>query len=626
MHVVQLLAQIGAILLLGRLLGRLLRRLRQPAVIAEILAGIVLGPSLLGLIWPAGLDALFPASSFPVLGMASQLGLVFFMFLVGLEFDSGLLRGQGKASVAISNAGILVPFALGSLASIPLHATLAPEGVSRLAFGLFLGTAMSVTAFPVLARILAERRLIRTPIGALALAAAAVDDVTAWCLLAFVVAVAGASGVGPAIQTTALALVYILVMWKVVRPALARVGPRAGQQVSTDTVAFVFLLLLASAAVTELIGIHALFGAFALGAIMPRERGLPAILVEKIEDFVTIVLLPLFFAYSGLRTQIGLLDDAGAWITTAGIIAVACIGKFGGTAIAARLTGLNLRSSAAIGVLMNTRGLMELVVLNIGLDLGVISQELFAMMVIMALVTTWITSPLLARILPAKAMAEAAAPDVPASVSPTAGVLLCVSDPAIAPGLIGLGRAWTRRSGGTVWALHLRPTERLSESLRKEGEGLDDDPLQEVARAAESAGLAVESLSFPSAVPGEDIARVAQLKGVPLVLIGMHRSAIRGESLGGTAGAILALSPCDVGVLVDRGLREVRRVGLMAATGPHAAAAERLAARLEAEGASLHRLNGMEGVVGLDLLVAPFGTPIPDEDSTSWLLVHDREA
>lgn len=612
-----------------------MRRLGQPTVIAEILAGILLGPSLLGIVWPGALDALFPAASLSVLGTTAQLGLVFFMFLVGLEFDPALLRGQGRASVAISNAGIVVPFLLGLLTSIPLYDTLAPEGVSKLAFGLFLGAAMSVTAFPVLARILAEKRLLHTRVGALALASAAVDDVTAWCLLAFVVAVAGASGIGPALLTTALALTYVLVMWKGVRPMLARIGPRAGHAVSSDTIAFVFLVLLASAAATEAIGIHALFGAFLLGTILPRDRGLHTVLVAKIEDFVTIVLLPLFFAYSGLRTQIGLLDDASAWVTTLGIIAVACVGKFGGTAVAARLSGLDLRSSAAIGVLMNTRGLMELVVLNIGLDLGVISKELFAMMVIMALVTTWITSPLLERIFPAAKMAEEAAHtprDVRTLAEPAPAVLMCVSDPGIAPALVHLADAWTRRSKGKVWALYLSPTARLSESMHGPDRG--EDPLHVVASTAAGVGLAVDSLSFPSATPGEDIVRMARLKRVPFVLIGVHRSALLGETLGGATGAILRGSPVDVGVLVDRGLGAVRRVGLVTGMGPHADAAERFVARLATEGqVAVVRLTAgvvpdRAGSEGVDLVVAPFAErgaipdAQPDGGGVSWLLVH----
>ena len=359
---------------------------------------------VLGLVWPHGLELLFPPDSLAAVGMTSQLGLVFFMFLVGLEFDPAMLRGQGRLSLAVSNAGIVVPFLLGAAFSVPLHPRFAPAGVGLLPFCLFMGAAMSVTAFPVLARILAERHLIRTRVGALTLTSAAVGDVTAWCMLAALVAMVGSGGIGSAAVTTGLTVAFILLMWFVARPVLANIGPRGGHGVASDTVSLVVLLLLGSAAITEWIGIHALFGAFFLGAVMPREHGLPAMLAEKLEDFVTLVLLPLFFAYSGLRTEIGLLSTPTDWALTVGIILVASVGKFGGTAAAARLAGLDLRSSAAIGVLMNTRGLMELVVLNIGLDLGILSPRLFAMMVVMALVTTWITSPLLERIFPAARM------------------------------------------------------------------------------------------------------------------------------------------------------------------------------------------------------------------------------
>ena len=382
MHIVQLLVQMGTIVLVGRVLALGFRRMGQPAVIAEIVAGIALGPSLFGAVAPEGMKALFPAESMQVLSMIAQLGLVLFMFLVGLELDTRLLRGQGRTSVAISASGIVLPFVLGSALAVPLHAGLAPEGVPLLSFALFLGVAMSVTAFPVLARILTERRLIRTRIGAVALAAAAVDDVTAWCLLAGVVAVASASGAVPVAKTIALAVVYVVGMFKVVRPMLARIGPRAGASLSADLVAGVFLLLLGSAALTEWIGIHALFGAFCFGVVVPRRNALASVLVEKLEDLVTLLLLPTFFAYSGLRTQIGLLDGTSAWATCAVIVLVATVGKFGGTALAARLSGLDARSASAVGILMNTRGLMELVVLNIGLDLGVISPQLFAMMVV----------------------------------------------------------------------------------------------------------------------------------------------------------------------------------------------------------------------------------------------------
>ena len=272
MHVLQLLLQIGAILVASRLLAAVVRRLGQPRVIAEIFAGIALGPSVLGLVWPHGLELLFPPDSLAAVGMTSQLGLVFFMFLVGLEFDPAMLRGQGRLSLAVSNAGIVVPFLLGAAFSVPLHPRFAPAGVGLLPFCLFMGAAMSVTAFPVLARILAERHLIRTRVGALTLTSAAVGDVTAWCMLAALVAMVGSGGIGSAAVTTGLTVAFILLMWFVARPVLANIGPRGGHGVASDTVSLVVLLLLGSAAITEWIGIHALFGAFFLGAVMPREQ------------------------------------------------------------------------------------------------------------------------------------------------------------------------------------------------------------------------------------------------------------------------------------------------------------------------------------------------------------------
>ncbi len=618
MHVLQLLVQIGAILLAGRLLGLAFRRVGQPGVIAEILAGILLGPSLLGLLAPTAEAALFPEASLPVLSMMSQIGLVFFMFLVGLEFDPSRLGGSGRASVAISASGIVLPFALGAGLSLPLYATLAPEGVPQLTFALFMGAAMSVTAFPVLARILAERRLIRTRIGTIALAAAAVDDVTAWCLIAAVVAVASASGALPAIRTALLAVAYVAVMWRVVRPMLARVGPRGGAAVSSDLVAAIFLLLLTSAGITEWIGIHALFGAFLFGVIVPRKHGLADVLVEKLEDLVTLVLLPMFFAYSGLRTQITLLNTPSAWGVAGVILVVATLGKFGGTALAARLSGLDGRTSAAVGILMNTRGLMELVVLNIGLDLGVISPELFAMMVVMALVTTIATSPLLERIFPAREMLEqeAAAPAAPGAGP---GLMLCLSDPASGPAMLQLAEAWTRARRATVWAVHLTSVERVSESLGAAPIAEGPGPLAELEARAASVGVAVSGLSFPSADPGEDLARIAQIKGVPLVILGGHRSPFEDrETLGGSVRSVLQGAPCDVGVLVAREDAPIRRVGVLGDD----AAVRRVAERLAAEG-GVERVEG--ATTGVELVIAPVSWPAsPGADGPSWLYVRGR--
>lgn len=611
MHLDLLLLQIGAILLLSRVLARVLRRLGQPSVIAEIVAGIALGPSVLGALWPAGLAALFPVASLGGLSLVAQLGLVFFMFLVGLEFDPRLVQDQGRASVAISTVGIVAPFALGVAVAWPLHAELAPGGVSLLSFALFLGTAMSITAFPVLARILAERRLIRTRVGALALASAAVGDVTAWCLLALVVGVASARGVGAAIWTTGLTLTYSLAVWMLARPVLARIGPRAGQVVSTEVIAVVFLLVLVSASITEWIGIHALFGSFLVGAAMPRRGGLSTVLTEKMEDFVTVVLLPLFFAYSGLRTEIGLLSSPRDWALCALIVAVASVGKFGGTALVARWMGMSACDSSALGVLMNTRGLMELVVLNVGLDMGVISPRLFAMMVIMALVTTWITSPILRRLYP-DGLAPAPAPCAEPAL------LVCVADPGSADPLVQVASAWSRGREAPVLALHLRPTERPHDYLR-EAAG-QEEPLRAVARSAARTGLRYEPLSFPSAEPAEDIARAASQRATALVLIGAHRSTLGWDTLGGVTGRVLRDCPSEVAVLVAHDLDAPRRICVQSGSGPHADAARRVAERL-AKGAGAALVETEEGA---DLLVAPWtpDTSGPAAGGVATLLVR----
>jgi Kef-type K+ transport system membrane component KefB len=397
-----LLAQISAILVASRLLGLAARWLGQPLVIAEMAAGIALGPSLLGSLWPQGAEWLFPVASLPVLKLLSQIGLVLFMFLVGLELDPKILRGRAYSSFAISHASIILPFALGAAAAWQLYPGYASSEVPQVAFILFFGTAMSVTAFPVLARILSERKLMNSQIGVIALACAAVDDVSAWCILALVVAVARAQGLASALWTCGFALAFTLVMLCLVRPGLKKVARRLAQGggVTPSWIAATLLVLLLSACTTEMIGVHALFGAFLWGVVLPREGGWAQMLVAKLETTSVVLLMPLFFAYSGLRTQIGLLGGGTEWLITAALIACATVGKFGGSALAARFTGLAWREAGAIGVLMNTRGLMELVVLNVGLDLGIISPTVFSMLVLMALLTTAATTPVLRWVYP----------------------------------------------------------------------------------------------------------------------------------------------------------------------------------------------------------------------------------
>jgi Kef-type K+ transport system membrane component KefB len=400
--------QVGLIIGASRVVGLAARRISQPMVIAEVVAGILLGPSLLGWIAPGALAVVFPKESMALLNVFSQVGLVMFMFLIGLELDPKLLRGRGHTSVFISHTSILVPCLLGAILGLWMYPRVSSPAVPVTSFVLFMAIAMSVTAFPVLARILTDRQLLHTKIGVVTITCAAVDDVTAWCLLAFVVSFVRASGIAQAVHTTILAALYIAVMFWVVRPLLRRVVERRKslEKPSHNHVALVLLLLLASSWTTERIGIHGLFGAFLFGAVIPKEAAFAQRISEKLEPFVVIFLLPLFFAYSGLRTEVRLLSHPGAWAMCALITLVASAGKFGGSTLAARVTGLSWRESSAIGVLMNTRGLMELIVLNIGLDLGVLSPALFTMMVIMALLTTFMTTPILERIYPASELAK----------------------------------------------------------------------------------------------------------------------------------------------------------------------------------------------------------------------------
>jgi K+:H+ antiporter len=384
------------IVIAARTLGALFRWLHQPQVMGEVIAGLLLGPSFLGWVAPHVSSQLLPSTIVPHLAVIAQVGIILFMFLVGLELDTGLLRQRTQASVAISHASIVAPFLLGAGLALWLYPRFAERGISFTAFALFIGVAMSVTAFPVLARILTDTKMQKSRMGVLALACAAVDDVTAWCLLAVVVGVARAQA-GHLLVTVGAAIAFIFFVLVIARRGavwLARLETPQGRT-TQPMFAVVCVSLLLSALVTESIGIHALFGAFLLGAVVPHSSQLARDFREKCEDLVVVLFLPVFFAFTGMRTQVGLLKDPADWFVCVVIILIASAGKFGGSFLAARLTGLESREAAAIGILMNTRGLMELVVLNVGLDLGVLSPTLFAMFVLMAVVTTVATTPIL---------------------------------------------------------------------------------------------------------------------------------------------------------------------------------------------------------------------------------------
>lgn len=392
-----LLAQIITIIIIARVIGWIFRKIGQPSVIGEIIAGIVLGPSLLGLYFPEFSLALFPVESLGNLQFLSQIGLILFMFIIGIELDLKVLQNRAKEAIVISHASIVIPFALGIGLAYFVYYRFAPVGIAFLPFALFMGIAMSITAFPVLARIVQERGIHKTKLGAIVITCAAADDITAWCILAAVIAIVKAGTFVSSIYIIGLAILYVLGMFFIIKPFLKKIGELYGTKdnLSKPVVAIFFLTLIISSYLTEIIGIHALFGAFMTGVIMPDITKFRNLFIEKVEDVSVILLLPLFFVYTGLRTEIGLINDPYLWKITGFIILVAVIGKFFGSALAAKFVGQSWRDSLTIGALMNTRGLMELVVLNIGLDLKVLTPEVFTMMVIMALVTTFMTGPTL---------------------------------------------------------------------------------------------------------------------------------------------------------------------------------------------------------------------------------------
>jgi Kef-type K+ transport system membrane component KefB len=379
-----------------RVIGLVFSHFHQPGVIGQVVGGILLGPSLFGWLAPEVSAFVLPATTMPFLEIIAQIGIILYMFLVGLELDLKTLQKNAHTTVAVSHASIAVPFILGAVLSLFLYQNFSGHGVPFTSFSLFLGVSMSITAFPVLARILSEKSLQKTKLGMVALTCAAIDDVTAWCLLAFVVSISK-SNASSAIVTLICTILYILFMFLVFKPILFRILKKIEEKdrVPEGGFAFIMVCLLLSAFVTELIGIHAIFGAFLFGAIISSEGLVTKDLTHRLEDFVRVLFLPAYFAFTGMRTEIGLVSSLNDWMICGLLILVATVGKFGGTFVAAKFAGYTKRQSAMLGILMNTRGLVELIVLNIGLDLKVISPRLFAMMVIMALVTTFMTGPIL---------------------------------------------------------------------------------------------------------------------------------------------------------------------------------------------------------------------------------------
>jgi Kef-type K+ transport system membrane component KefB len=618
----------------ARTMGWIFRNANQPPVVGEIIAGIVLGPSLLGRLAPGAEGYLFPSTVGPFLNIIAQVGVILYMFLVGLELDPALLRKRGHSTVAISHASIIAPFLLGATIALYLYPKLSTSDVPFTCFSLFLGVSMSVTAFPVLARILTDRGIHKTHMGAIALTCAAVDDVTAWCMLAFVVSVARAHATG-AVMTIAMALGFIVLMIVVIRPAMVRLSLLYGNRgrLTQGVMAAIFIALLISASATELIGIHAVFGAFALGAVIPHDSGMARELTDRLEDIVIVLLLPAFFAYTGLRTQIGLVNGSEQWMMCVLIVIVASLGKFGGSAIAARITGLNWRDSSALGVLMNTRGLMELIVLNIGLEMNVISPTLFAMLVIMALITTFATTPILHLITrrqpeeiapfpelgtfsPEPAVAPQApiraphpAPHSTPRVQPPhrpmlvgtehSAILVPVSNPEGVNVLVELALAATPHDAPPprVLALVKTPPGGVRSGLREAEQRVP--PRSPALSAALDLALERGSIITPQAVwttnPAADILAFANEPQIGWLLLGSHRAVFGSDFMGGVVREILDKAralPVHVAVVIHGGERPLDRVFAVVDRGTHGRAALDLALRV-----ALRKKSGLHAVL-----------------------------
>jgi len=587
-----LLFQIITIILVARLFGYLCKKIGQPRVIGEIIAGIVLGPSLVGMYFPEFSATLFPIESLGNLQFLSQIGLILFMFVVGMELDLKILRNQAREAVVISHASIIIPFALGLGLAYFIYQSFAPEGVQFSSFALFIGIAMSITAFPVLARIVQERGLHKTRLGTVVITCAAADDITAWCLLAAVIAIVKAGSFVSSIYIIGLAFLYVLLMIYIVRPFLKRIGDlyTSKENLSKPIVAIFFLTLIISSYTTEVIGIHALFGAFTAGAIMPENIKFRNIFIEKVEDVALILLLPLFFVFTGLRTQIGLLNDVHLWQITGLIILVAVAGKFLGSAIAARVVGQNWKDSLTIGALMNTRGLMELVVLNIGYDLGVLKPEIFAMMVIMALVTTIMTGPALDFInWSFKSKNEAKINTT--LLEENYKVLIAFGNPERGKTLLRLASNFIKKLNGKaeVTALNMSPSNEMHHY------NLDDYEKESFAPLIEESKILSQKITTLFKASNDidsDITEVANKGEFDLLLIGVGKSIFEGSLLGRVLGfttriinpekliqqvtgkespfdnspldertrSILAKSNIPVGVLIDKGLQNTNNI------------------------------------------------------------------
>ena len=551
-----LILQIIVIIFFARVFAWLMSLISQPTVIGEIIAGILLGPSLLGMFFPEISAFLFPVESLGNIEFFSQIGLILFMFIIGMELDIGIIRQRAKAALFISNASIIFPYLLGLGVAYFLYEQFAPAGASFVSFALFMGIAMSITAFPVLARIVQERGMTRSPIGMIAITSAAINDITAWCLLALVVAIANATAIEGALITILLSVVYTAIMLLVLRPLLNKIAAKYTVQetVSKTIVAAVFGMMLLSSFMTEAIGIHALFGAFMAGVIMPENIKFKSIMTEKIEDVSLVLLLPLFFVYTGLRTEIGLLNDVNLWGSALIIIAIAVIGKFVGSAIASRITGQSWKNSLIIGALMNTRGLIELVALNIGYDIGILSSEIFTILVLMALITTFMTGPAMALINYIFRAKESLA-----TVHGLFKVLISFGPAESGARLLTLISEIFNKDQDKleVTALHLTPYTEIS---KENAIFFEEQAFSQVKLVAEERDIDLNMEYRTAHTVSQEITRTANRGKYNLLVVGSSRPLLGTDKTGGKARYFFENVKSDVALVIDNGFTEIRNV------------------------------------------------------------------
>ncbi|XP_031124175.1 cation/H(+) antiporter 18-like [Ipomoea triloba] len=579
-----IIVQICLVVALTRCLNYLLRPLRQPRVVAEIVGGILLGPSALGRS-KTFLNAVFPAKSLTVLDTLANLGLLFFLFLVGLELDLNSLKRTGKKALAIALAGICLPFVLGIGTSFVLRATIS-KGVSQGPFLVFMGVALSITAFPVLARILAELKLLTTDVGKMAMSAAAVNDLVAWVLLALAVALSG-TGKSPLVSVWVMlsASAFLLLCTVIAPPIFRWMGKRCseGEPVDELYVCATLAAVLAAGFVTDTIGIHALFGAFVLGVLVPHEGPFSGALVEKVEDLVSGLLLPLYFASSGLKTNVATIQGAQSWGLLVLVTFTSCFGKIVGTILVAILCKVPVQEATTIGFLMNTKGLVELIVLNIGKDRGVLNDQTFAIMVLMAVFTTFITTPMVIAVYkPAKLATQEYKYRMieRKDASKQLRLLCCFHSTRNIPSLINLieaSRGTQKREGLRVYAMHLMQLSERSSAilmchkarknglpLWKKGESVDSDHVVVAFETFEHLSKVVIRPTIaisPISSMHEDVISGAERKRVAMILLPFHKhqrfsghlETSRTELMH-VNRRVLEHAPCSVGIFVDRGL------------------------------------------------------------------------